>query len=173
MEPTYVQDDDAPGSPEGEDKPEVEPEERYDEHGRDVFDGYSYLAPRADRDSVLDFELEHRTDSPEIYQESEEASQGARTEPAAEDMAESYDHGNLTSSSVQTSSTRPTSVEKDPSASSRHDRIGSQGLDSLTENGDETGETEPSEADEDWDVVVTPEAGMWDRNGKRGNTLFA
>ncbi|KAI8447272.1 AGC protein kinase, partial [Phakopsora pachyrhizi] len=179
MEPTYVQDDDPTAAvqvetesqdaikeeneqaDDGENVPgKVEPQRAFDEQGRDVFDGYSYLAPRNERDSVIDEEFE---DEPSGGHGSDE--NGTETAPveAADYSAKSK---NLEDAEE---SLNTTSNSDDPhcSGQSATDESHSSNNGGNILNGD---------SEEDWDVVDTPEGGEWDTNGRRkkpSNTLFS
>jgi len=175
MEPTYVQDDDPPhpGAEEkkkddseeeaGEDGDDteggarkIEPQGAVDENGHDVFDGYSYLAPSHERDSII---LEDEEDESMGGGES-----GVETEGNNKSGSESNDPTSSASQSPskdKLSSPQPTTTiivneSEEPSQPSSNDE---------------------DDTEEEWDVVVTPENGQSDLNGRLGrrpgNTLFA
>src|SRR5262249_18693713 len=152
MEPTYIQENDVPpNSPGSDGKPDVEPEDAFDENGRDVFDGYSYLAPREDRDSVVEEEEDEEPGEDDGARPDSLTPGTGATEGEDEDMNDSYEHAN-TSSSTRTASTRPTSIERDGSTelpAATHGKGRPNGLESLTENDAD----EDREEEEDWDVV--------------------
>ncbi|PLW35142.1 hypothetical protein PCASD_11250 [Puccinia coronata f. sp. avenae] len=183
MEPTYVQDDDPPHSGAEEKKKEeneedageegeeaeghtgkIQPQGAVDENGQDVFDGYSYLAPSHERDSII------------LEDEETESVVGGGNGPEVEEG---------------TASTQPGSEPNDPasqasspqSAASTKDKLPSPAHPPTTivvhesEEPDLPTSNEEDEAEEDWDVVMTPENGQSDLNGRLGrrpgNTLFA
>lgn len=184
MEPTHVQDEDPASSPaaDGEDKQadsqdqptsdeeapgKIEPEKAVDEDGNDVFDGYSFTAPRTDKDSIIEEETEGETDDTGLTSQShDQLCESAKT-PTSNASDEQY----------SSSSTRPTSNERETSENTGK---------SASELGLADGTTpataskkKQDDVDEDWDVVDTPEDGLTDLNGGRrrgkrtNNTLFA
>lgn len=173
MEPTYVQDDDPPqpgteDQREGDDEAQaaedggadvdsnvrkIEPQQAVDENGLDVFDGYSYLAPSHERDSIIleDEEIASNAEGQEGMESKANHSKvdddGKVTETGESD--DSVTHGQ------RDHSTTPMDENEEPDQSALNDQTG----------------------EDDWDVVVTPENGQTDSNGrlgkKMGNTLFA
>jgi hypothetical protein len=173
MEPTYVQDDDPPhpsaeekkneeseeGAGEDGDDPDggkVEPQGAVDENGQDVFDGYSYLAPSHERDSII------------LEDEEDESSVGC--DPDADDAAPPQSASEATE--PVPSALQSPSNDKPPSSHPATTIVVNE-----SEEPDLPASNDEDEAEEDWDVVVTPENGQSDLNGrlgkKPGNTLFA
>ncbi|KAI7967007.1 hypothetical protein MJO29_000284 [Puccinia striiformis f. sp. tritici] len=176
MEPTYVQDDDPPrpgtdekkneeneqGSAEDADDPDrpvkIEPQGAVDENGQDVFDGYSYRAPSQERDSI-------------IMEDDEDGSVGgAGSGPEAEDTTHVKSASQATDSARSVS--QSLSKSKVPSSHPSTTIVVNE-----SEEPDLPTSNDEGEAEEDWDVVATPENGQSDLNGrlgkKPGNTLFA
>lgn len=218
MEPTYVQDEDpalvsgagedqVPATPEGnegdqpadEDADEstpgrIEPEKAVDEDGNDVFDGYSYLAPRADRDSIIEEELDEdvQADADTAGQESQSQNVAGRS-AHVHDLDDSANTASTSDEIYSSSSTRPTSIEREvaeldgpkhlKAMKSKASLIMSEMRSPLTDNQTNlpakraTRELSSEEPEDEWDVVDVPEAGLSDCNGRRGkrtnNTLFA
>ncbi|KAA1105606.1 hypothetical protein PGT21_012990 [Puccinia graminis f. sp. tritici] len=173
MEPTYVQDDDPPhpsaeekkneeseeGAGEDGDDPDggkVEPQGAVDENGQDVFDGYSYLAPSHERDSII--------------LEDEEDASSVGCDPDADDAAPPQSASEATD--PVPSALQSPSKDKPPSSHPATTIVVNE-----SEEPDLPASNDEDEAEEDWDVVVTPENGQSDLNGrlgkKPGNTLFA
>lgn len=159
-----------------------DPQAAFDEHGRDVFDGYSYRRADADNRSLS------------LHDEGDEDELVGETAPAGS----SSDDGITSSSAMSVGSSRPTTAEPDllgsPAALKDHGRQRSTGLDSLVESvegshggvgsimdEDEVGapvvadvQEDATEAEEDdWDVVEGADELDHATNGRQTQTLFS
>jgi serine/threonine protein kinase len=179
---------DAGGSSEGGAASKEPPLQPTDENGQDVFDGYSFGGRDPD-EAIVEYDDEEDAGS--------SSDGGGGTDDEAMDGEAEDREAGITSSSMQTASTAPASIEKDaavaagpdgsvkdneqrpsPSTASRHrrDRKRSVELASLMETDDgaeRTGEGASltgtqAEEDDDWDMVETPDGGAAEeRNGTR------
>lgn len=173
MKPALAEPDEAEGEGNPPEKPPSgEPQEAVDEHGRDVFEGYSFKGPdtpsvNGDEGSMLDQDMEGEEDEGDM-----DGDMGGEGD-------EEFDENGHTSSSALSNSTRPTSL----GGAESHGRQRSGGLDSLVEDPTTSPSPKPKsekylDADlvleEDWDMVEAVDESMAERNGgNRVPTLFA
>ncbi|MBW0509746.1 hypothetical protein O181_049461 [Austropuccinia psidii MF-1] len=188
MEPTYIQDDDLGPIGTETDKEnieasqlvdttisKIEPQRAIDEDGNDVFDGYSYFAPRHERDSIV---VENDEDGmTEDVDENLNNDDEHMTERLKSQSSNSMSDARLksdTNTRENLSESNKVKIEQQSHLDSTEQSNG-QVL-SVIDNADNDA-NEENECEEEWDVVATPEEGQFDLNGRRGNkassTLFA
>ena len=152
-----------------------DPQPAFDEHGRDVFDGYSYRRADADNRSLS------------LHDEGDEDELVTAEEEPAHVAASSSDDGITSSSAMSVGSSRPTTVEPDLLGSpppKDHGRQRSTGLDSLVESVEGSGgagsvmdedvvEATVEIEEDDWDVVEGAEELAHATNGRQTQTLFS